>query len=226
MFDDIEMDLSETQAHIDFLDWRDAQLEAICLQLEDAYPLLLAQLSKRIDQATHLDLVRSSLRLQKDIGAIVRAWSKEQAHLALQRTKAAFEEFTLDANLDQNLRDQLRAALPALAGTGLAALSLAAIPTVISFATVTSSTLAIFTTTAVSWPLFVLGTAGLAVTAFVSRGLIDRGVAGLRVTLHRRAQTLAASTVFGLGAQPGQRNVLEDIQALALKAAANSFGEL
>ena len=62
MFDGSEMNLSETQAHIDFLDWRDAQLEAIWFQLEEAYPLLLARLSSRIDQATALDLVRSSLR--------------------------------------------------------------------------------------------------------------------------------------------------------------------
>lgn len=193
--------------------------------MEEAYPLLLAQLAKRIDQATHLDLVRSSVSLQKDTGAIVRSWANAQAQIALQRTKAAFEDFALDANLDQDLQTKLRAALPALAGTGLAALSLAAIPTVISFATVTSSTFVFFTTTAVSWPLFAVGSLALVVAAFVGRGLIDRGVAGLRVTLHRRADALAASAVFGLGAKPGQRNVLEDIQALALKAAANSFGE-
>ncbi len=209
--------------NLEALNWRDEQYEAIFAQLEAAFPDLLDRLANRIDHASYVDLVKSSLGLQNDIKAILKIWTEQQAGIALSRTKASLEAFLLsqahDDGLDPERLAQLWAALPAFAGFGLAALSLAAVPTIISFATVTTSTFAIFSTTAVSWPLFAVGVSGLAVTAYFSRGLIDNGVVRLRDTLKERTKTIAAAAVFGLGAKPGKSSILEDIQKFAIDGA-------
>ncbi|MEO6299026.1 MAG: hypothetical protein ABIV25_11500, partial [Paracoccaceae bacterium] len=129
-----------------------------------------------------------------------------------------------DVALDPDLLARLSAALPGIAGAGLATASVLAIPTITSFATVTTSTFAIFAVSTVSWPLFAVGAVGVVTAAFVSRSLIDRSIDNWRSSLRDRAHSRAASKVFGLGAKPGQASILEVIQGFAVKTAAHNLG--
>ena len=68
-------------------------------------------------------------------------------------------------NIDGDVWEQLSKAAPAIAGVGLIAASVAAIPTVVSFATVGTSVFAFWGTATISWPLFALGAAGIGIAA-------------------------------------------------------------
>jgi hypothetical protein len=59
-------------AQLEFLAWRDTQLAAISTQLEDSFPDLLGDLSAQIDQASVVNLVRSTLWLRSSVEDLIR----------------------------------------------------------------------------------------------------------------------------------------------------------
>lgn len=218
----------DTPARIEFLNWKDAQLETIFTQIETAYPNLLLRIDAIIETAHPVRLLATLGTLEKAIDKTTRDWADEQARLALAHTEGALADLkaqlTPDVALDPDLLARLAAALPAIAGAGLATASVAAIPTITSFATITTSTFAIFAISTVSWPLFAVGAVGVVATAYVGRSLIGRSIASWRRSLRDRAHSLTAIKVFGLGAKPGQTSILEVIQGFAIKTAANNLG--
>ncbi len=218
---------SDLFTRVDFLNWRDSQLEEITLQAETAFPELLKTIDAKIDEAGTTDLAWSEFQIRDEISEICSTWAEEQAQKALAHTEDALsdlkEKLALEFTRDPDLNDRLAAIAPALASAGLAAASIAAIPTVVSFATVSSSVLAIVGVSYVSWPLFTVGAVALGATALISRSLFDTAVENWRESLRARAHTHAGEIVFGLGAPVDQRTILEDIQALAINAAANSM---
>lgn len=155
------MNESDIFARMELMNWRDEQLERISLQFEDNYPTLVGRIDAKIDEAGTLGLAWSEAQLGKDISAICSEWAQEQARLALERTEAALAEFQakldLEFSLDPGVTERLFAMAPALASAGLAAASIAAVPTVISFATISTSVLAFVGVSYVSWPLFTVG---------------------------------------------------------------------
>lgn len=214
-------------ARLEFMTWRDEQLEAISIQLENDFPNLQHQIDTKIDEASTFDLAWSEVQLGTEIAQLCSEWAREHTIKALERTEAALAEFKArlepEFSLDPGLGERLFSVAPALASAGLAAASIAAVPTVISFATVSTSALAIFGVSYVSWPLFTVGAVALGTAALASRSLFDWAIKNWRDKLRIRAHKRAEEVVFGIGVPAGQRTILNDIQALAVQAAANSM---
>jgi hypothetical protein len=212
-------------AQLEFLAWRDAQLAAISSQLEEALPALLDELAEQVESASVVNLVRSTISLKSSAEAIIQRWGADQLVKALGRAEADLDQTLLQlpgkVNLDNDVWEQVTKALPAIAGVGLIGASLAAIPTVISFATVSTSVLAFWGTSAISWPLFALGAAGIGVATLTGSQSLkfakDKARRKLCLRLHREA----GRQVFGIGEKPGARCMLSDIQAAIVQAGRN-----
>jgi len=212
-------------AQLEFLAWRDAQLAAISLQLEEALPELLDELTEQVERANIVNLVRTTIALKSSTETIIQRWGADQLVKALGRAEAELDQTLLQlpgkVNLDSDVWEQVTKALPAIAGVGLIGASLAAIPTVISFATVSTSVLAFWGTSAISWPLFALGAAGIGVATLTGSQSLkfakDKARRKLCLRLHREA----GRQVFGIGEKPGARCMLSDIQAAIVQAGRN-----
>ncbi len=219
------MDFQAIAAQLEFLAWRDTQLAAISSQLEEALPALLDKLAEQVESASVVNLVRSTIALKSSAEAIIQRWGADQLVKALGRAEADLDQTLLQlpgkVNLDNDVWEQVTKALPAIAGVGLIGASLAAIPTVISFATVSTSVLAFWGTSAISWPLFALGAAGIGVATLTGSQSLkfakDKARQKLCLRLHREA----GRQVFGIGEKPGARCMLSDIQAAIVQAGRN-----
>lgn len=219
------MNFQAIAAQLEFLAWRDAQLAAISSQLEEALPALLDELAEQVESASIVNLVRSTIALKSSAEAIIQRWGADQLVMALGRAEADLDQTLLQlpgkVNLDNGVWEQVTKALPAIAGVGLIGASLAAIPTVISFATVSTSVLAFWGTSAISWPLFALGAAGIGVATLTGSQSLkfakDKARRKLCLRLHREA----GRQVFGIGEKPGARCMLSDIQAAIVQAGRN-----
>ena len=219
------MDFQAIAAQLEFLAWRDTQLVAISSQLEEALPALLDDLAEQVESASVVNLVRSTIALKSSAEAIIQRWGADQLVKALGRAEADLDQTMLQlpgkVNLDNDVWEQVTKALPAIAGVGLIGASLAAIPTVISFATVSTSVLAFWGTSAISWPLFALGAAGIGVATLTGSQSLkfakDKARQKLCLRLHREA----GRQVFGIGEKPGARCMLSDIQAAIVQAGRN-----
>lgn len=219
------MNFQAIAAQLEFLAWRDAQLAAISSQLEEALPALLDELAEQVESASVVNLIRSTIALKSSAEAIIQRWGADQLVKALGRAEAELDQTLLQlpgkVNLDSDVWEQVTKALPAIAGVGLIGASLAAIPTVISFATVSTSVLAFWGTSAISWPLFALGAAGIGVATLTGSQSLkfakDKARRKLCLRLHREA----GRQVFGIGEKPGARCMLSDIQAAIVQAGRN-----
>ena len=219
------MNFQAIAAQLEFLAWRDAQLAAISSQLEEALPALLDELAEQVESASIVNLVRSTIALKSSAEAIIQRWGADQLVRALGRAEADLDQTLLQlpgkVNLDNDVWEQVTKALPAIAGVGLIGASLAAIPTVISFATVSTSVLAFWGTSAISWPLFALGAAGIGVATLTGSQSLkfakDKARQKLCLRLHREA----GRQVFGIGEKPGARCMLSDLQAAIVQAGRN-----
>lgn len=219
------MNFQAIAAQLEFLAWRDAQLAAISSQLEEALLALLDELAEQVESASIVNLVRSTIALKASAEAIIQRWGADQLVKALGRAEADLDQTLLQlpgkVNLDNDVWEQVTKALPAIAGVGLIGASLAAIPTVISFATVSTSVLAFWGTAAISWPLFALGAAGIGVATLTGSQSLkfakDKARQKLCLRLHREA----GRQVFGIGEKPGDRCMLSDIQAAIVQAGRN-----
>lgn len=212
-------------AQLEFLAWRDSQLAAIFEQLEAEYPDLLTALAASAYECGRLNLIRSTLTLKAAAEDTIRDWASDQLLQASKRAEAELDQTFLELpgglDLESDVREQLIKAAPALAGVGLIVGSIAAIPTVISFATVSTSVLAFWGTATISWPLFALGAAGIGIAALTGSQSLKFAEDKARARLLERLQREAARQVFGIGDTPGSRCVLNDIQAAVVQAGKN-----
>jgi hypothetical protein len=212
-------------AQLEFLAWRDAQLAAISLQLEDAFPELLDELTAQVEGSGAVNLLRSTLVLKSSSEVIIIRWGAKHLALALNRADAeldqAFLQLSDSLNIDSDVWEQVTKALPAIAGVGLLGASVAAIPTVISFATVSTSALAFWGTASISWPLFGLGAVGIGVATLTGSQTLKFAVEKARAKLCGRLHREAGRQVFGIGEKTGARCMLSDIQAAVVQAGQN-----
>ncbi len=212
-------------AQLEFLAWRDTQLAAISLQLEEGFSALLDDLAAQVASAGFVDLIRSTIALRSSTEAIIQRWGAQQLDLALSRAEAELDQAFLhlpgSLNLDSDVWEQVTKALPAIAGIGLIGASVAAIPTVISFATVSTSILAFWGTASISWPLFALGAAGVGVAALTGAQSLKFAEGKARRKLRSRLYREADRQIFGIGEKPGARCMLSDIQAAVVQAGQN-----
>ena len=206
----------------EILNWRDAQMEAVSRQLEDAFPTLEVALAKAADEAGWSDLARNLLGPRKTLEPILREWRRQQAEIAFGRAEAGFDamiaELPDDLRVELTLADGAASTWPAIAGAGAITASLAAIPTVISFATVPTTLLGIAVGTTVSAPVLFVGVAGLSVAGILGWKGVEAAGGRLRSRFRQRMREAAARDVFGIGAAENGRCLLSDLQAAILKA--------
>lgn len=216
------MTLTAIDAQLEFLAWRDDQLIEISDQLEENFPVLLMALKDVVDQSSTWELAQATFALTSNAEELITQWAAEQLSEALSRAETELEQTILQLpdrmSIDGDTWDQVTNALPAFAGVGLIAASVAAIPTVISFATVGTGFLAVWSTAAISWPLFALGAAVIGVASYSGSETLKYAYDSARDRLYDRVSKEAERQVFGLGQSPGARCILNDIQAAVVQA--------
>lgn len=224
------MQFQAIAAQLEFLAWRDTQFSAISGQLEDALPALQKELVAQIESASVLNLMRVSHALKSSAKESIQRWGTAQMEIALRRAEAELDQVLHQlpegVRLDTGTWEQVTKALPAIAGVGLIAASVLAIPTVVTFATVPASWLAFGAAASISWPLFAVGAAGIGVATLAGSQSLkfaqEKARAKLSVRLHREAE----QQIFGIGGKSGARSMLSDIQAAVVQAGQNKIEAL
>ena len=97
--------------------------------------------------------------------------------------------------------------------------SLAAVPALVAYATITTTTLLVFTTTSISWPILGIGAVVLGGTALAGGKSIDRTISKRREALAASLEALADENVLGIGKAPNADCILSRIQAAVLRKA-------
>lgn len=217
-------------AELDFLAWRDAQMAAITDQLETALPALLDDLFAETQQAGKLAMLRAGLTSRATAERRIAVWGEEQTRLALLRADGALAGLMVAhaSELSRNpaLRKQAGDLLTSVAGVGLIAGSLAAVPAIIAAATVTTGgVFGLFATSTISLPILAMGAAGVGLASLTGVKLFDGAIGGIaNEAVHSRLARAVERQVLGLGAEPDARSLLSDIQAAVLTAGQTRIG--
>ncbi len=88
----------------------------------------------------------------------------------------------------------------------------------LSYATITTTSLLVFSTPTISIPLLLAGGTVLAGMSIVGVKAFDHAKDKMRAHLAARVQSLALSAIFGHGLAPDARYLLNDLQAAILKS--------
>lgn len=211
-------DLADLEAQLGLLDWRDSQLEAITDQLEAAFPALAGAIVARIAAMTSFEVGRAHLNPRSLAEGLIAPWAEQQSEIAVSRAEASLSDLISSLQTDGRMGAHLGTALPALAGVGLLAASVLGLPAVLSYATITTTSFLVFSTSTVSLPLLLAGGTVLAGLSFAGVKAFDQAKDKMRAHLAARVQGLALAGIFGLGLAPDARCLLNDLQAAVLKA--------
>lgn len=216
--------LLDPGVELELIKWRQARFERITVFVEDALPQLMADIDETVASMSSFAVSKAQVAPETLMKELFAPWALEVATRVEADLEKELDALTALLSETGTSRDALRSALPALASVGVLAASLSAIPTVISLATVTGTSFFFLTTTTLSWPLFAVGGAGLAVATLaggrVIDGLSNRNRAHLSNRLQRR--TLTAALGYGLGS--GERCLVTDLQAFALRSLEAEMG--
>ncbi|MGI3165283.1 hypothetical protein [Pseudooceanicola sp. 200-1SW] len=213
------LDLTEIQNRLELTQWRHRELAAVSDQLEQAFPLLVAQIEDHVVGLSQVGVARAHMRLASAFGDILSSWTEEQRLIAVQRAEVALNA------LEEKLGERERFHLPVDAVIGLVgkpvllAASMAAMPTLAAVATVSATSLFFFTTSTVSVPILVAGGVALAVANLSGSTVINRMGDKSRRRLAERANALAWVNVFGDPEKPDGRCLLNDLQVAVLRKA-------
>lgn len=211
-------DLASMETQLGLLEWRDGQLEAITNQLEAAYPTLVAETVARISAMTSFAVGRAHLNPRPLAESLIAPWAAEQSRIAVKRAEASLSDLISTLHLDSGMGAHLSAALPALAGVGMLAVSVLGLPALVSYATITTTSFFVFSTSTISLPILLVGGTVLAGMSFAGVKAFDQAKDKMRAHLAARVQGLALSAIFGHGLAPDARCLLNDLQAAVLKA--------
>ena len=214
--------LSAIEAQLAFLSWRDTQLQSITTQFEAAWPTLEAAIERHVAEMPLWKVAQAHYDIQPVATDVVVPWAEEQGRIAAARAEEGLREIL--ANAPQGaLSDYAATALPAIAGVGLLAASVLAVPAVVSYATVTSVSFLVLTTTTISTPVLLAGGAALAALSLTGKSALRHAKDRLRIHLTRRITQHAQTVVFGDGLPPAARCLLNDTQAIVLRAGQTSL---
>lgn len=219
-------DLARVETQLGLLDWRNDQLEAITRQLEAAFPTLAADIVARICEMTSLQVGRAHLNPRPLAESFIAPWAEAQSLIAVRRAEASLFDLISSLKLDGGFGAHLSTALPALAGVGMLAASVIALPAVVSYATITTTSFLIFSTSTISLPLLLAGGTVLAGLSFAGVKAFDQAKDKMRAHLAARVQGLALAAIFGHGLPPDTRCLLSDLQAAVLKAGQTQLEEM
>ncbi|WP_417725735.1 hypothetical protein [Salipiger sp.] len=207
----------DTATELQLIRWKQAQFARISEQVEDALPDLMAEIERTVSEMSSLAAGKAQVRIDPVWKTIFEPWAHKLATSVEVQFKQEVGELTAALTEKGTSKDALRAALPALATAGVLAASLAAIPSVLGLATVTTTSFFVFSSASISWPILAAGGAGLAVATLTGSRVIDRLADRNRVHLVTRLQSRVRTAVFGYGLAAGERSLVTDLQAAALR---------
>lgn len=203
---------------LEMIRWKQARFEEITVVVEDALPELMANIERTVASMPTISAGKAQIFPDDLWKELFEPWAKQTASLVEAQMEKEIGELAASSSEKGTLGEALRVARPALAGVGVLAASLAAIPSVVSFATISTTSFFFFTTATISWPLIAAGGAGLAVTTLVG----GSGVKWLgnknRTHLVNRLQRRAVTAALGYGLAPGERSLVTDLQAATLRS--------
>ncbi len=202
---------------LEMIRWKQARFEEITQVVEEALPELMTDIEETVASMSTYTASKSQVFPDGLWKNLFEPWAKRTASLVEARMEKEIGELTASFSEKGTLGEALRVARPAIAGAGVLAASLAAIPSVVSLGTITTTSFFVLSTTTISWPIIAVGGAGLAVTSFAgSKGvkwLADKN----RVRLVNRLQGRALTATLGHGLTPGDRSFVTDLQAATLR---------
>lgn len=211
-------ELADIETQLGLLDWRNGQLEAVTDQLEQAFPNLSGAIIERIAAMSSLEVGRAHLNPRPLAESLIAPWAAEQSRIAFNRAEASLSGLISSLKLEGSLADHLGSALPALTGVGMLAASVLGLPAIVSYATITTTSFLVFSTSTISIPLLLAGGTVLAGMSFAGVKAFDQAKDKMRVHLAARVQSLALAAIFGHGLAPDERYLLNDLQAAILKS--------
>lgn len=205
----------------EILDWRDGERLKVVDHLAQQLPTLKEQIERAVNKMGVSDWVwRSSFHDEK-IAPFVEEWMQSH-YLTLQKSYADSVR-TLETQLAKDTTDHSWS-VGEIANAGVTAVAsvapLAVIPAVAGFATVTTTTLFVFTTSAISLPALALAATGLAAVTFGSSEFRNRQINNLYQQQVERVQLEARRKIIGDPDNPDepsmQRQLLAEIDQIAL----------
>ena len=220
----MKFDLVGVETRLGLLDWRDAQLEATTSQLEAAFPKLITAINAHIADMSSIQVGKAHINPRNLAEVLIAPWAEEQSQIATRRAEASLSGLISALKLDTGARGHLGAALPAVAGVGMLAASVLGLPTIVSYATITTTSFLVFSTSTISLPLLLAGGTVLAGLSFAGVKTFDRAKDRMRASLAERIQNVALVAIFGHGLAPDARCLLNDLQAAVLKAGQTELG--
>ena len=214
--------------HVDQLAEQDRHMDAVSRQIGGSIQELFNRLHAHVDELPDRRLVFSTLAIRSAAETIVLQWANEQLAKAAELAEASpdreLEHVPEIGTLDREVTERMSEALSAVAGIGLVAGSIGAIPFIVSFVTVTTGVW-IFASSTVSLPLFGLAAVGIGIAVLAGGLALDSSRNRMRANLKSRLTRAAERQVLGIGAEPGARCVLSDIQEIAVRSGNSRFGQ-
>lgn len=215
-------DLASIETQIALLDWRDTQLSSITAQFESAWPALEVAIERHVAEMPLWKVAQAHVDPRPLARTLITPWAEDQNRVAANRAEDGLAEIIAAAPRD-GIASHAATALPALAGMGLIAASVVALPAVVSYATITSVSFLVVTSTALSTPLLLAGGAVIAGLSLTGTSVIGNAASRSRSHLADRLKGHARTVVFGDGIAAAARCLLNDTQAAVLLAGKTSL---
>lgn len=204
-------------SELNMIRWKHARFEEITIVVEDALSELMANIE---DTVASMPTIRASKAQVFPDGIwkeLFEPWAMQTANLVEAQMEVEIEELVASTSEKGTMGEALRVARPALAGAGVLAASFAAIPSVISLATLSTTSFLVFTNPLISWPIIAVGGAGLAVTTYAGGSGIKWLGNKNRSHLVNRLQQRALTAALGYGRASAARSLVTDLQAATLR---------
>lgn len=205
-------------AELKMIRWKQARFEEITIVVEDALSELMTNIEDTVASMPTISASKAQVFSDGLWKELFEPWALQTASLVEAQMAEEIEVLAASTSEKGTLGEALRVARPALVGAGVLAASLAAIPAVISLATVSTTSFLVFTTTSISWPIIAVGGAGLAVTTYAGGSGIKWLGNKNRSHLVNRLQQRALTAALGYGRGSSERSLVADLQAATLRS--------
>ncbi|WP_428927500.1 hypothetical protein [Marinibacterium sp. SX1] len=203
---------------LEVIRWKQARFERVTEYVEDALPDLMADIENAITSMSSFAASKAQISPESLWKELFGPWAQKVAHRVEADLEGEIDALAASLSEKGTSQAALRAALPALARVSVLGASLAAIPSVISFATVTTTSFFLLSSPTLSLPLFAVGGAGLAVATLTGSKVVDRLSNRNRAYLTTRLQSRARTAALGYGLASGARCLVTDLQAFTLRS--------
>lgn len=180
------------------LDWRSSERMRVVSTLDDRISGLLRDVTGKIDEFTIAETLRLGRTHNEKIAPVVEKWLQDQyqeLQLNIEKSADASEEAISDSG-NQYLWSWEEIAGVA-AGSFLTVAPMAAVPMAAGLATVTTTTLFLFTTSAVSIPILTAIIAGSVATGIGGHKIRSWTIERLKRRYRRQVEQEIRNKVFG-----------------------------